>query len=120
MKPHSTKQRGMDHYRGMGYLCGSVESQRGQFRADLFGLFDFVCLGYKQTIGVQACSAQGGEIDAHKDKILASKHLERIFTAGWEIHLIAWWPWRYEDKRDEYQAFNLSRIGLGQYVWRPL
>lgn len=114
---HSTKQRGLDHYRGMGYLCGSVESQRGQFRADLFGLFDFVCLGYKQTIGVQACSAQGGEIEAHQNKMLASKHLECVFRAGWDIELIAWWPWRIEDKRDEFRRFSLIRTGLGRYMW---
>mgnify|MGYP000943654878 CR=1 FL=1 len=114
---HSTKLRGMEHYRGEGYLCGNVENKLGKFSADLFGLFDFVALGYKQTIGVQACSASGGEIDQHKAKMLASRHLERVFAAGWEIHLIAFYPWRDEDRRDEFKQARLVRTGKDEYVW---
>jgi len=117
MKTHSTKLRGMEHFRGMSYLCANVEVKLGVYSKDMFGLFDFVALGYKQTIGVQACSAQGGEIEAHKTKMLASKHLERVFAAGWDVQLIAWWPWKYEDKRDEFRLIKLVRIGPDDYRW---
>jgi len=113
---HTTKGRGMEHFRGEGYLCGSVESQRGQFRADLFGLFDFVVLGERCTWGVQACMVASGEIEEHKLKMVENTNLKKVFTAGWGVYLICFWPWAKEAKRHEFKLFQLEPYGL----WRQI
>lgn len=111
-KVPSSKARGMEHYRGLGYLVGNTEmTVPGGFKSDLFGLFDFVAIRGDDTYGVQACLVT--DLEAHKKKLGGNTNLMRVLAANWKIRLIVFWPWKKEEHRGEFKEYAILENGNG-------
>ena len=55
---------------------------------DFLGIFDFVCFGKNETIGLQITSASNAS--SHRTKIKVSKGFEWVKEAGWKVLLLTW------------------------------
>jgi hypothetical protein len=96
MGKQSPTQNSIKLMKERGYIVAIVEKFNPHvgphgIRQDLFGIFDLLCVGNGETVGVQCCAASG--VSARLKKIADDDHavnVAAIRKSGWKILVHGW------------------------------
>lgn len=120
-KKPTHKQRAINKLEALGWTVADVEKwiPQARRRIDMFNLLDIVAIREGQTLGLQVTSASGGNVAAHREKMLDEPRLVDCLRAGWLIEL---WGVRNKSTRDRSFAvvrkFQLINDGRQVAVYR--
>lgn len=83
-------KRSHDYMRGRGYWAYRADywDDRMERQHDFLGIFDFVCFGSGETVGMQLTTASNRA--ARREKILAAREYRWVKDAGWRVLLLTW------------------------------
>lgn len=100
-KKSDFNKRSADYMRDRGYhayRADYFDARMGQHH-DFLGIFDFVCFGQNETVGLQITSRSN--VSSHRTKILNAIGYRWAKQAGWRILLLSW-DSKTNDAREEW------------------
>ncbi len=112
MAKTSPTKRTLDHMRKQGYLCDVVEktirTPTTQFKRDLFGFVDVLCLRDDEIVAVQATSDNGGNVSSRIKKIESDELAEKVAAVRKAGIRIVVQGWRKKGHRWQVREVDLS------------